>query len=80
MKSLRIVCKPAPAALAKCLKSGADLRVRTPDPLITNRVSSLKTKAEFVNSRPDAPAITGTYQSGVNQIAHLQCGEGERRG
>ena len=67
MTSLQWHCKPPLAASAKCLKYGADWRSRTPDPLITNRVASLKIKAKFVNRRRDAPAITDTYRAGVNR-------------
>lgn len=80
MTSLQLQCKPPLAACAKCLKNGADWRSRTPDPLITNRVASLKTKAKFVNRRRDAPAITDTYRAGVNRsgdeiaVFHNLCG------
>jgi len=67
MNFLHPDCKPALALEAKCLKNGADWRSRTPDPLITNRVASLKTKAKFVNCRRDAPTITDTYRTGVNR-------------
>ena len=69
MNLLHIDCKPALALEAKCLKNGAGYRIRTRGPLITNRVASLKTKANLVNRRRDAPAITDTYRVGVNQIA-----------
>lgn len=53
--------------LAKCLKNGADWRLRTPDPLITKPVASLKTNGLSVNRRPDVPQKTVTFRSSVNR-------------
>lgn len=67
MLSLHLSCKPPFAYLAKCLKSGADWGLRSPDPLITKHVASLKTNDEFVNRAPKRPQKSATFRVTVNR-------------
>lgn len=66
MNCLRSLCKPSLARLANPLKNGADWGSRTPDPLITKHVASLKTNGLCVNYIPNAPQLSATSRSSVN--------------
>lgn len=71
MNFLQDDCKPTAAATRNPLKNGADLRDRTPDPLITKPVASLKIKGFPVNRAPSAPQETVTFRSSVNHRSSL---------
>lgn len=71
MTSLQFMCKPALGNFAKSLKNGADWRVRTPDPLITNRGASLFSNDICGNRLPHPPQLSATSPARVNRGALL---------